>query len=207
MQIIKMCCGVFLALAAPVVVWAQPISTPIVDPPRQQMQTVAPNLEVGAYLVNVTGKTFAGDSFLDVAVTDNGTPVADGTTVTLAAVPTTSGDSQPDAGSPLDLTATTAAGHAKFVPTITAPGDLTVTLGVKGAAGSAISTPQKVGFDPLRPADTPAYALSSLAIPIVTVILLLGFFRLRRIDLERWPTGREPAQMNHRRQMRSEAVG
>src|SRR2546421_17440 len=119
MQIIKMGCGIFVALAAPVVVWAQPMSTPIVDPPRQQMQTVVPNLEVGAYLMNVTGKTFAGDSFLDVAVTDNGTPVADGTTVSL----------------------------------------------------------------------------------------LLAFIRLRHIDLERWPTGREPAQMNHRRQMRSAAVG
>ena len=86
MQIIKMGCGIFVALAAPVVVWAQPMSTPIVDPPRQQMQTVVPNLEVGAYLMNVTGKTFAGDSFLDVAVTDNGTPVADGTTVSLSAV-------------------------------------------------------------------------------------------------------------------------
>src|SRR5438445_13441852 len=123
MQIIKMCCGVFLALSAPVVVWAQPISTPIVDPPRQQMQTVAPNLEVGAYLVNVTGKTFVGDSFLDVAVTDKGRPVADGTTVSLSAVPTTGRDSWPDAGSPFHLTATTTAGPAKFVPTIPATGE------------------------------------------------------------------------------------
>jgi hypothetical protein len=193
MQIIKLCCAIFASLAVPAVVFAQATSTPIVDPPRQQMQSVVPNLPVGPYLLNVTGKTFAGDAFLDVAVTDNGTPVADGTPVTLSAVPTTSGDSQPDAGSPLDLTSTTSAGHAKFVPTITAAGDWTVTLGVTGAAGPAVSAAQKVGFDPLRPADTPAYALSSLAIPIVTVIMLLAFVRLRHLDLEQWPTGRAAA--------------
>src|SRR2546421_10753375 len=107
MPIIRMCFGFVLALVGPAVVWAQPISTPLVDPPRQQMQSVVPNLLVGPYLLNVSGKTFAGDSFLDVAVTDNGSPVADGTTVTLDAVPTTTGDSQPDAASPIDLMATT----------------------------------------------------------------------------------------------------
>src|SRR5438132_10842329 len=139
MQIMRMCCGIFLALAAPVVVFAQPMSTPIVDPPRQQMQSVVPNLLVGPYLLNVTGKTFAGDVFLDVAVTDGGTAVADGTTVTFSAVPMSSGDSQPDGGNSVDLTATTIAGHAKFVPTMTAPGDWLLTLGVTGAAEAATS--------------------------------------------------------------------
>jgi hypothetical protein len=202
MQIITICFAILLGLMAPVVVWAQPMSTPIVDPPRQQMQSVIANLLDGPFLLNVTGKTFAGDAFLDVAVTDNGTPVADGTTVTLSAVPTTSGDSQPDAASPLDLTATTNAGHAKFVPTITAPGDWTVTLGVTGVAGAATAPPQKIGFDPLRPADTPAYALSSLALPILSVILLVAFFRWRHIELEQWPSGREPAQQNRPQQTR-----
>src|SRR5260370_13477278 len=129
MHIIKLCCAIFMGLAVPAVVFAQPTSTPIVGPPRQQMQSVVPNLPVGPYLLNVTGKTFAGDAFLDVAVTDNGTPVADCTPVILSAVPTTSGDSQPDAGSPPDLTSTTSPGHAKFVPTIPPPGVWTLTLG------------------------------------------------------------------------------
>src|SRR6266852_6327496 len=94
----------FLGLMLPAVVLAQSTVTPIVDPPRQQMQTVVPNLLVGPYLLNVTGKTFASDVFLDVAVTQNGRPVADGTTVRFAAAPITAGDSIPDGGSPGDLT-------------------------------------------------------------------------------------------------------
>src|SRR5260221_10079229 len=98
-----------LGLVAPAVVWAQPMSAPIVDPPRQQIQTVVPNLLVGPYLLNVTGKTFAGDVFLDVAVTNHGQSVPDGTAVTLTAEPTTTGDSVPDGGSPVHLTAVTTA--------------------------------------------------------------------------------------------------
>src|SRR6266436_415786 len=127
----------------PAVVLAQSTVTPIVDPPRQEMQTVEPNLLVGPYLLNVTGKTFAGDVFLDVAVTDNGSPVADGTTVTFSAVPTVTGGSAPDGVSPVDLTTMTSAGHAKLVPAITADGDWLVTFGVSGATGVVNSAPQK----------------------------------------------------------------
>src|SRR5205807_9696420 len=108
-----------LGLRLPTVVLAQSTVTPIPDPPRQQLQTVVPNLLIETYLLNVTGKTFAGDVFLDVAVTDNGSPVADGTTVTFSAVPAVTGGSAPDGGSPVDLTAMTSAGHAKLVPPIT----------------------------------------------------------------------------------------
>src|ERR1700716_1480916 len=106
--------GLLLSLLAPAVFWAQPMSTPIVDPPRQEMQTVAPNLPVGPYLIDVTGKTFVSDVFLDVAVTENGKPAADGTTVTFDALPATSGDSTPSAANPIHLSAVTTAGHAKF---------------------------------------------------------------------------------------------
>src|SRR5438270_5459911 len=206
MQIMRMCCGIFLALAAPVVVFAQPMSTPIVDPPRQQMQTVVPNLLVGPYLLNVTGKTFADDVFLDVAVTDNGSPVADGTTVTFSAVPAVTGGSAPDGGGPVDLTTMTSAGHAKLVPPITADGDWLVTFGVSGAAGVVSSPPQTIGVDPHRPPDTFAFALISLATPIITVILLLAAFQLRHIALEQWPAGRERVQENGSRRTRSAAA-
>src|SRR5712691_378559 len=122
MQRAQLCLGFVLVLMAPAVLWAQPTSTAIVDPPRQQMQTVVPNLLVGPYLLNVTGKTFAGDVFLDVAVTVKGQPVPDGTSITLAADPTITGDSIPDGGSPVDMTAVTAAGHARFVPDIPSDG-------------------------------------------------------------------------------------
>ena len=197
MTIIQVCYAILLALLAPAVAWAQPAATPIVDPPRQQMQTVIPNLLVGPYLLNVTGKTFAGDVFLDVAVTDNGQPVPDGTSISLAAEPTTTGDSIPDGGSPVDMTAVTAAGHARFVPDIPSDGDWMITLSVTGAGGDGITPPQKVGIDPHRPADTLAYSLSQIAIPILTVALLLAFFQLRHIELERWPSGRaRPAAMS-----------
>src|SRR5260370_31902332 len=123
MHIMQSCGVSLLGLVAPVVFFAQPMTTPIVDPPRQEMQTVAPNLLVGPYLMNVTGKTFVSDVFLDVAVTHDGQPVPDGTTVTFAAAPVTSGDSIPDGASPIDTTAVTTAGHPKFVPDITAAGD------------------------------------------------------------------------------------
>jgi hypothetical protein len=190
MQIMQMCCGFLVGLVGPAVFFTQPMSAPIVDPPRQQMQTVVPNLVVGPYLLNVTGKTFASDVFLDVAVTDNGHPVPDGTTVTFAATPTTTGDSTPDGGTPIDLTAATTAGHAKFVPDITANGDWMITLGITGPAGDGVTPPQKVGIDPHRPQVSSEYALSQIAIPIVTVLLLLGLFRLRHVELERWPAGR-----------------
>src|SRR5438270_13777706 len=179
MQIMRMCCGIFLALAAPVVVFAQPMSTPIVDPPRQQMQTVVPNLLVGPYLLNVTGKTFADDVFLDVAVTDNGSPVPDGTTVTFSAVPAVTGGSAPDGGSPVDLTTTTSAGHAKVVPPITADGDWLVTFGVSGAAGVVSSSPQKIGVDPHRPPDPVALAFISFASQINRVIQFLNASQAR----------------------------
>jgi hypothetical protein len=184
MHIIQFCLGFALGAIG------QATSTPIVDPPRQQMQTVVPNLLVGPYLLNVTGKTFASDVFLDVAVTDHGHLVPDGTTVTFAATPTTAGDSAPDGGTPVDLTAVTTGGHARFVPDITANGDWMITLSVNGPAGAGVTPPQKVGIDPHRPQVSSVYALSQIAIPIVSVLLLLGFFRLRHVELERWPTGR-----------------
>jgi hypothetical protein len=182
--------------AAPAVVLAQSAPTPLVDPPRQEMQTVAPNLPVGPYLINVTGKTFVSDVFLDVAVTDNGRPAPDGTTVTFDAVPMTTGDSTPTGASPVHLSAVTAAGHAKFVPAIAAAGDWNFTLGVAGTAGDGIAPPQKVGIDPHRPQVSLTYRLSQIAIPIVTVLVLLAFFRVRHIDLERWPIGRMPARLD-----------
>src|SRR5260221_1241334 len=169
MALMQLCCGFLLGLIA------QSMSAPIVDPPRQQMQMVVPNLVVGPYLLNVTGKTLVSDVFLDVAVADNGQPVPDGTTVTLVAAPITTGDSIPDGGSPVDLTAITRAGHAKFVPDLSVDGDWLLTLGVSGPAGqSATTTPQKVAIDPHRPQVAPAYTASQVAIPIITVIPLLG---------------------------------
>jgi hypothetical protein len=182
--------GLLFALAAPSLIFAQamPASpSPIVDPPRQEMQMVVPNLVVGPYLLNVTGKTFASDVFVDVAVTDNGHPVPDGSTVTFTATPTTTGDSAPDGGIPVDLTAVTNAGHAKFVPDLAVAGDWLITLGVNGPAGDIVATPQRVGIDPHRPQVSQAYSLSQIAIPIVALIVLLAFFRLRNIKLEQPP--------------------
>src|SRR5260221_7888532 len=101
MQIMQTCCGFLLSLIAPLLVWGQATPAPIVDPPRQQMQTVAPNVLVGSYLMNVTGKTFVNDTFLDVALSAKGTSVPDGTTVTFDAVPPKS-----DQGTTLGGTAT-----------------------------------------------------------------------------------------------------
>jgi len=195
-----------LGLVLPAVALAQSTVTPIVDPPRQQMQTVVPNLLVEPYLLNVTGKTFAGDVFLDVAVTDNGSPVPDGTTVIFSAVPTVTGDSAPDGGSPIDLTTMTSAGHAKLVPPITADGDWLITFGVSGASGTVSSSPQTIGVDPHRPPDTFVFAVTSVATPIITVILLLAAFQLRHIALEQWPPGRERMQANGSRRTRSAAA-
>jgi hypothetical protein len=185
--------GLLLALVAPTLFWAQatPASaTPIVDPPRQEMQMVIPNLLVGPYLLNVTGKTFVSDVFLDVAMTDNGHPVRDGATVTFAAIPTTTGDSAPDGGSPVDLTAVTTGGHAKFVPDLAVAGDWLITLSVTGPAGDSVTPPQRVGIDPHRPQVSQAYRLSQIAIPIVALAVLLAFFRLRHIELEQQPIDR-----------------
>jgi hypothetical protein len=205
MQIVQMCCGFILSLVGPAVFWAQPMTSPIVDPPRQQMQMIVPNLPVGPYLLNVTGKTFESDVFLDVAVTDNGQPVPDGTIVTVAVTPITTGDSIPDGGSPVDMTAVTSSGHAKFVPNITATGDWLFTFGLSGAAGDGVTPPQKVGIDPHRPLVSPAYSLSQIAIPMITVVVLLAFYQLRHVELERWPTGRELARKNLRQQADSAA--
>ena len=198
--------GMLLGLMLPAVALAQSTVTPIVDPPRQQMQTVVPNLLVGPYLLNVTGKTFAGDVFLDVAVTDNGSLVADGTTVTFSAVPTVTGGSAPDGGSPVDLTTLTSAGHARVVPPITADRDWLVTFGVSDARGVVSSSPQTIGVDPHRPPDTFAFAMISLAAPIITVILSLAAFQLRHIALEQWPPGRERVRANGARRTRSSAA-
>ena len=208
-QIMQIFYGSFLALVAPALFWAQAMSasaTPIVDPPRQEMQSVIPNLVVGPYLLNVTGKTFASDVFLDVQVTDNGHAIPDGTTVTFAATPTTAGDSAPDGGIPVDLTAVTTAGHAKFVPDLAAAGDWLITLGVTGPAGDGVTTPQRVGIDPHRPQVSQAYRLSQIAIPIITVAVLLVFFRLRHIDLEQQPIDRLHAREDGARKRRH-AVG
>jgi hypothetical protein len=86
---------------------------------------------------------------------------------------------------------------------MTAPGDWMITLGVTGAAGPVTATPLKLSIDPHRPPDSPTYALSSLALPIVTVIVLLAFLRLRHVELEQWPTGRERAPRNRRQQAHS----
>ena len=196
MEIMQILYGFLLVLTGPALFWAQavPVSpAPMLDPPRQEMQTVIPNLVVGPYLLNVTGKTFASDVFLDVAVTDNGQPVPDGSTVTFAATPTTTGDSAPDGGIPLDLTAVTTGGHAKFAPDLAAAGDWMITLGVTGPAGDGVTTPQRVGIDPHRPQVSQAYRLSQIAIPIVTVAVLLAFFRLRHIELEQPPRERRHA--------------
>src|SRR5205807_7714967 len=90
----------------------------------------------------------------------------------------------------------TSAGHAKLVPPITADGDWLVTFGVSGPAGVVSSSPQTIGVDPHRPPDTFAFAVTSLAAPIITVILLLAAFQLRHIALEQWPSGRERLQEN-----------
>ena len=188
MQILQAGFGLVLSLFSPALFWAQAMPAPIVDPPRQQMQTVAPNVLVGPYLVNVTGKTFVSDVFLDIAITDNGQAVADGTTVTFDAVPTRSGDSVPDGGGPVHLTTVTNAGHAKLAPDLASAGDWLITLSVTGRAGDATSAPLKVGIDPHRPPDTLPYIISMIALPIVSVIILVAFFRLRHVELERWPT-------------------
>ena len=50
-----------------------------------------------------------------------------------------------------------------------------------------------MGIDSHRHADTLTYALSMIAIPIVTLALLLVLFQLRHIELERWPGGHSRA--------------
>jgi hypothetical protein len=155
------------------------------------MQSVVPNLPVGPYLVNITGTTFVNDVFLDVAVTANGKPVPDGTTVTFDAAPPKTGDSTPVAATPIHLTAVTEAGHATLVPEIAGEGKWDVTLVVAGAAGSATTTALSVGIKPHSPQASLSYRLLQIAIPIMTVVLLLAFFRLRHIELERWPTSAE----------------
>src|SRR5260370_35580780 len=127
MHIMQTCGVSLLGLVAPAVFFAQPMTTPIVDPPRQEMQTVAPNLLVGPYLMNVTGKTFVSDVFLDVAVTHNGQPGPDGKRGTFDTLPMTTGDSTPDGGTPVHLTGGTPPGHAKFVAAIAPPAGWTHT--------------------------------------------------------------------------------
>jgi hypothetical protein len=210
MQIIQMCCSVVVGFIGPLLVAAQAMPAapaPIADPPRQEMQTVVPNLREGPYLVNVTGKTFVSDVFLDVVVSEiNGQAVPEGTTVTFDAVPETSGDSIPVSGQVVNLTALTTAGHAKFVPDIAANGDWLMTWSVAGPAGDGTMTPQRVGIDPHRPPVSTAYRLSQIALPIVTAVLLLALFQLRRVELEQWPLGR--GQTKHAPELHSrEAVG
>jgi len=189
MQIIQACGGFLLSLIVPLLFWGQAVPATIVDPPRQEMQTVAPNVPVGPYLMNITGKTFVNDVFLDVALTAKGQAVPDGTTVTFDAVPTKGGDATL-VGAPPHVTAVTKAGHAKLVPLIAAGGDWAVTITVAGPAGNGTAAVAKMGVDTHSPPASLAYRLSQLAIPIVTVILLLAFFRVRHIDLERRPINR-----------------
>jgi len=191
MQIIQGCGGLLLSLIIPVLFWAQAMPTAVVDPPRQQMQTVAPNVRVGPYLMNVTGKTFVNDVFLDVALTAKGQAVADGTTVTFDAVPTKDGDADVAGSTPVHFTVATQAGHAKLVPPITVGGDWDVTLMVAGPAGNGTAAVVKMGVDTHSPPASLTYRLVSLAIPLATVILLLAFFRLRHVDLEQRPISRD----------------
>jgi hypothetical protein len=191
MQIMQACCGVVFALIAPALVWAQATPATVVEPPRQQMQTVAPNVPVGPYLVNVTGKTFVNDAFLDIALSEQGRTVPDGTNVTFDAALLESGKIAPPSGTPVHLTATTMAGHAKLAPPVDVEGDWGFTITVAGPAGSGTSsTPLKMGIDPHSPPASLGYRLSQIAIPVVSVVLLLAFFRLRRIELERRPSDR-----------------
>lgn len=197
-------CGSFLfSLIVPALLWMQaPIAasaTPatISEPPRQQMQTVAPNVPIGPYFMFITGKTFVDDVFFDIALSAGGHPVPDGTTVTLDAAPpldkqTARADGTPQStgGTPVHLTATTLAGHAKFAPALDTEGDWRLTVLVEGPAGKGTTMPLQVGVDPHSPPASLFYRLSQLAIPIVSLFVLLIFFRLRHITLERRPTDR-----------------
>jgi len=204
MQIMQWCCGFLLGLIAPALLWGQAIPATISDPPRQEMQTVAPNVLVGPYLMNVTGKTFVNDTFLDVALTDKGQPVPDGTVVTFDAAPPKSGKINPlgsavvpPSGTPIHLTAVTTAGHTKLVPPIDVEGNWGFTIMVAGAAGSGTTTtPLQMGVDPHSPPASLSYQLVQIAIPIVSVVLLLAFFRLRHIELERRPISQAQTQAN-----------
>lgn len=194
MQIMQTCCGFLLSLVTPLLVWGQAMPATIVAPPRQQMQTVAPNVPVGPYLMNVTGKTFVNDVFLDVALSAKGQTVPDGTTVTFDAAPLESGTGSV---TPIHLTAVTTAGHAQFVPPVDVGGDWGFTIMVAGPAGSGTTTtPLKMGVDPHSPPASLSYRLASLAIPVVSVVLLLAFFRLRRVELERRPIDRSQTKAN-----------
>ncbi len=210
MPIMQWCGSFLLNLIVPVLFWVQaPSVTPatpaaLVDPPRQEMQTVAPNVPVGPYLMFITGKTFVNDMFLDVALSANGKPVPDGTTVTFDAAPPTSGKINPSggavvlpSGTPIHLTAATTAGHARFAPPMDIEGDWGFTMLVEGAAGSGTTaTPLKIGVDPHSPPASLSYRLSQIAIPVVSVLLLLVFFRLRHIELERRPADQPQTQTN-----------
>jgi hypothetical protein len=68
-----------------------------------------------------------------------------------------------------------------------------ITLGITGPDGNDVTRPQKVGIDPDRPQVSAAYRLSQISIPIVTVVALLAFFRLRHVELERRHAGRAHA--------------
>ena len=205
MQIMQACAGFLLGLVVPALLWAQAApGTPappaaLVDPPRQQMQTVAPNVPVGPYLMFITGKTFVDDVFLDVALSANGRPAPDGTTVTLDAAPprdkqaaAADGTPQSTGGTPAHLTATTLAGHAKFAPALDTEGDWGLTVTVEGPVGTGTTMPLQVGVDPHSPPTSPGYRLAQLAIPVVSVLLLLAFFRLRHMELERRPARQTP---------------
>ncbi len=190
MQIIQGCGGFLLSLIGPLLFWGQAVPATMVDPPRQEMQTVAPNVPVGPYLMNITGKTFADDMFLDVALIAKGQIVPDGTTVTFDAVPTKGGDADVVGSVPIHLEAITKTGHAKLVPPIAVAGDWNVTMTVAGPAGNGTAAVVKMGVDPHSPPASLIYRLSQLAIPVIVLVLLLGFFRLRHIDLERRPINR-----------------
>jgi hypothetical protein len=195
MQFVQMTGALLVGLAVHAPVAAQPGSySVIVDPPRQEIQTISPNLLVGSYLVNVMGTTYAYDVFVDAEVSDHGQPIADGSTVTFDAVPATSRDADAASGRLVHLVASTSGGHAKFLSQALDNGDWLMTWSVVGPAGAGSSSPQKVGIDPRHPSESMTSKVATAASPLVVVILLLAFFSARHVALVQRPSVRAPAQ-------------
>ncbi len=77
---------------------------------------------------------------------------------------------------------------------------------VAGPAGDRTATPQRMGIDPHRPQVSTALRLSQIALPLLTVVLLVALSRLRHLELEQWPVGPGQTPPAPERQRR-EAVG